>query len=98
MEKSKPHHDLKAIKRLTVAGSITVVRAALNDALILGLAFSDIVNTIISLKRKDFYKSMTAYQDHTCWHDVYRPETEAGKLYIKLILQDNVIVVSFKEK
>ena len=70
----------------------------MRDALSLGFDREDIVDVILSLSNKDFYKSMTAYDDPTCWHDVYRPISAAGQLYIKLILHDNVIVVSFKEK
>lgn len=98
MEKYKPHHHLPTIQSLARQGVIRVVGVALRDALSLGFDREDIIDVILSLSNKDFYKSMTSYQDQTCWHDVYRPMTEAGQLYIKLILQENVIIVSFKEK
>ncbi|MGH8856028.1 MAG: type II toxin-antitoxin system MqsR family toxin, partial [Telluria sp.] len=40
--------------------------------------------------------SMTTYEDHRVWQDVYRPVTPYGLLYIKLIVIDDVLVVSFK--
>jgi hypothetical protein len=98
LEKSNPHHDLSRIKELAESGSVRVVATAMRDALHIGFDRQDIIDVIVALDRTDFYKSMTAYHDHTCWHDVYRPITDAGELYVKLILQDNVLVVSFKEK
>ena len=98
MEKFNPHYDLSRIKALAESGSIRVVATAMRDALLIGFDRQDVVDVILSLARTDFYKSMTAYHDHTCWHDVYRPMTDTGELYIKLILQDDVLVVSFKER
>ncbi|MCK5228824.1 MAG: type II toxin-antitoxin system MqsR family toxin, partial [Desulfobulbaceae bacterium] len=42
-------------------------------------------------------KSMTTYTDHRIWQDVYRPETSAGDVYLKLTVIDEVLIVSFKE-
>ena len=44
-----------------------------------------------------FYKSMTTHADHTVWQDVYRPSTQAGDVYLKLTVIDDVLIVSFKE-
>ena len=44
-----------------------------------------------------FYKSMTTHADHTVWQDVYRPNTQAGDVYLKLTVIDDVLIVSFKE-
>ena len=98
MEKSNPHHDLSRIKELSAKGSVRIATTAMRDALNIGFERQDVIDVIASLVRTDFCKSMTAYHDHTCWHDVYRPMTDAGELYIKLILKNNVFVVSFKEK
>ncbi len=51
----------------------------------------------MSLKPKDFYKSMTTHGDHRIWQDVYRPKTDAGEVYLKLTVVDDVLIVSFKE-
>ena len=59
--------------------------------------FDGIVGVIKALTLADFYKSMTAYADHKIWHDVYRPVTEAGTVYLKLMVIDDVLIVSFKE-
>ena len=51
----------------------------------------------MALTSKDFYKSMTTHNDHTVWQDVYRPTTDAGEVYLKLTVMDDVLIVSFKE-
>ena len=40
---------------------------------------------------------MTTYADHTMWHDVYRPTTAVGEVYLKLTVINDVLIVSFKE-
>jgi len=47
--------------------------------------------------RADFVKSMTTYEDHKVWQDVYRPRTSAGEVYLKLTVIEDVLIVSFKE-
>ncbi len=51
----------------------------------------------MTLTQKDFYKSMTTHADHRIWQDVYRPATDAGEVYLKLTVIDDVLIVSFKE-
>ena len=46
---------------------------------------------------RDSHKSMTAHADHRIWHDVYRPVTEVGEVYLKLTVINDVLIVSFKE-
>jgi len=53
---------------------------------------------ISALSSRDFFKSMTTYQDHAAWQDVYRPETEFGQIYLKFTLVADLLIVSFKEK
>jgi motility quorum-sensing regulator/GCU-specific mRNA interferase toxin len=52
---------------------------------------------VMALTPADFYKSMTTHADHTVWQDVYRPGTQAGDVYLKLTVIDDVLIVSFKE-
>jgi motility quorum-sensing regulator/GCU-specific mRNA interferase toxin len=40
---------------------------------------------------------MTTHADHTLWQDVYRPETAVGYVYLKLMVVDELLIVSFKE-
>ena len=98
MEKNKPHHSLSEIKRLVAAGEVDFTEVALLGAFSLGMLQEDILNVVCSLSSKSFYKSMTSHADHRCWQDVYHPKTEAGIIYLKLTIQNGVLILSFKEK
>lgn len=49
---------------------------------------------VMTLTAADFYKSMTTHADHRLWQDVYRPATPAGDVYLKLMVIDDVLIVS----
>lgn len=63
----------------------------------MGYDADGIIGVVLALETKDFYKSMTTYGDHRIWQDVYRPLTPVGRVYLKLTVIDEVVVVSFKE-
>lgn len=98
MEKRTPHHDLAEVKCLIERGAFAITAVATQGAFALGLFEEDILEAILSLTRRDFYKSMTSYSDHRCWQDVYHPKTKAGIIYLKFTIQNDVLVLSFKEK
>jgi motility quorum-sensing regulator/GCU-specific mRNA interferase toxin len=50
----------------------------------LGFELADMLAVVMSLTPDDFYKSMTTHADHKVWQDVYRPNTRAGEVYLKL--------------
>ncbi len=97
MEKPTPHCKLAVVKNLVAAGKVRTTHAARVGANELGLAFSDMLGVVMALTAADFYKSMTTHADHTVWQDVYRPNTHAGDVYLKLTVIDDVLIVSFKE-
>ena len=97
MEKRKAHCSLVVIKELVAAGRVRVTSSARLGATALGLEFSEMLEVIQMLAPADFYKSMTANADHTIWQDVYRPCTKAGDVYLKLMVIEDVLIVSFKE-
>lgn len=97
MEKRTPHCRLSAIKELIGAGKVRTTHAARTGANELGLALADMLAVVMALTPADFYKSMTTHADHTVWQDVYRPNTSAGNVYLKLTVIDDVLIVSFKE-
>ena len=74
--------------------------SALKSAAALGLARTDVAETIRSMKPSHFYKSMTSYRDHTRWQDVYHVPWDGMVLYVKFT--DDVLteftVLSFKER
>jgi motility quorum-sensing regulator/GCU-specific mRNA interferase toxin len=97
VEKSTPHCRLADVQGLVRAGKIRMTKSAVIGAAALGLGPAAIVETLMSLDRGDFRKSMTTYADHRVWQDVYRAVTQAGMVYLKLTVVDDVLVVSFKE-
>lgn len=97
MEKSIPHCKLSVVKALVAADKVRTTHSARLGATALGLALSDMLNVVMALTPADFYKSMTTHADHTVWQDVYRPRTQAGDVYLKLTVIEDVLIVSFKE-
>lgn len=97
MEKATPHCKLAVVKTLIEAGKVRTTRSALVGAAALGFDFESIIAVVMALTPKEFYKSMTTLSDHRIWQDVYRPSTEAGEVYLKLTVIEDVLIVSFKE-
>jgi motility quorum-sensing regulator/GCU-specific mRNA interferase toxin len=97
MEKKTPHYKLAVVQALATAGKVRTTHAARAGASELGLTLSDMLNTVMAMTSADFYKSMTTYADHTLWQDVYRPTSQAGGVYLKLTVVDDLLIVSFKE-
>lgn len=97
MEKRTSHCKLPIVKTLVEAGKVRTTHAARTGANELGLTFSDMLDVVMALTPADFYKSMTTHADHKVWQDAYRPSTQAGDVYLKLTVIDDVLIVSFKE-
>lgn len=98
MEKRTPHCRLQTVKALVEAGSVRATASAFNGAQELGIYdLEGMCGVVLALTPSDFYKSMTTHADHTVWQDVYRPSTQAGDVYLKLTVIDDVLIVSFKE-
>ena len=97
MEKRTPHCKLVIVKALVSAGKYRTTQAARAGAIELGFDLDDMLAVVKSLTSADFYKSMTTHADHSIWQDVYRPNTRASDVYLKLTVIDDVLIVSFKE-
>ncbi len=97
MEKRTPHCKLSIVKSLVKEGRVRSTQSARQGAAVLGIDFNGICKIVMSLNPSDFYKSMTTYSDHKVWQDVYRPKTEAGDIYLKLNVVDDLVIISFKE-
>lgn len=98
MEKNTPHCKLSLIKLMIDAGKVRSTRAARENAAALGFDDKAMLCVVKTLSSADFYKSMTTHADHRIWQDVYRPMTSVGRIYLKLTVIDDVLIVSFKEK
>lgn len=97
MEKPTPHCKLTVVKTMVQSGKLRATHSARVGASALGFDFRDMMAVVMALTTTDFYKSMTSHADHTVWQDVYRPSTQAGDVYLKLTIIDDVLIVSFKE-
>ena len=97
MEKSTPHCKLTIVKRLLEQKKVIISNAAYLGATRLGLDKSDIIKIVNELTPKQFYKSMTTYNDHKIWQDVYKTKFDEIDIYLKITVIEQVAVVSFKE-
>ena len=97
MEKGSPHCKLSVVRTLVGAGKVRTTRTALVGGAALGFDAVAIFEVVEALTPSDFYKSMTTHDDHRVWQDVYRPVTSVGAVYLKLMVIDDVLIVSFKE-
>lgn len=100
-DKRKPTYDLEAFK--STFGSVeklAVTGTALRSAATLGFGRIEIVNTIQTMQRAHFYKSMTAYANSRQWQDVYHVPSPMGMLYVKFTADTitEFLLLSFKEK
>jgi motility quorum-sensing regulator / GCU-specific mRNA interferase toxin len=100
-EKRTPTYDLDAFKaafrsveRLRVTGTAVMTAAEL------GFGGREIVATIQTMRRSQFYKSMTSYPAHKDWQDVYYVPSSAGTLYVKFRADtaSEFLLLSFKRK
>ena len=100
-EKLKPTYDLEAFKAaFSTVDGLRVTVSATRTAAELGFGRGDIIATIQTMQRAQFYKSMTSYGDHRIWQDVYHVPSEAGILYVKFTADtvSEFLLLSFKEK
>ncbi len=101
MEKLRPHYPLHVIIQLaSTPESVVFTMVARKGAAALGMVVEDMFTVLTNLTVRDFYKSMTSYDDHTTWQDVYRPVFQGIPLYLKLTIipEHNLLVVSFKRR
>jgi len=101
MEKRKPSFDLERIKSAFASiDDLNVTGSAVRSAAKLGFGRREIVQTIQTMQRRQFIKSMTSYNNHRIWQDVYHVPCEAGLLYVKFSegVISEFLLLSFKEK
>jgi len=99
--KRKPTYDLDAFKAVFAGVErLAVTGTAIRSAAVLGYGRAEIVETIQTVRRGHFYKSMTAYADSRLWQDVYHVPSPVGMLYVKFTADvvTEFLRLSFKEK
>ncbi len=98
MEKRIAHYSLKTIKEFIAEKKYVVTLSARQNYIAMGLEDDEVLAVIDNLKPINLYKSMTSYNNHLLWHDVYHSSYEGIELYIKLQVKEDVIIISFKER
>lgn len=100
MEKRTPTYDLEGFRQeFCTVGALRMTRTAQNSAWELGLTLDDVVQVVQSMKRAHFYKSMTAFENHRVWQDVYHVPWQELTLYVKLTVDElGRLILSLKEK
>jgi motility quorum-sensing regulator/GCU-specific mRNA interferase toxin len=101
MEKRRPTYDLEGIKlAIGSVDTLAMTVSALREAAALGFNRYAIVETILGIERRMFFKSMTTFGNHRVWQDVYHVPARGLTLYVKF--QADVVtefrVSAFKEK
>ncbi len=100
MDKRTAHYDLMLVQADVVRlGAAAFTKTAMDGGRAMGLTTGEMLDVVVSLTRRDFYKSMTTYADHRIWQDVYHAATPLRKeAYIKITLRNSAPVIQFKEK
>jgi motility quorum-sensing regulator / GCU-specific mRNA interferase toxin len=95
----KPGFDLGIIKGLIKDGSWSATVAAMDAAVELGFDEEDMRDCIVNhLEETHFYKTMESEKKPGLMQDVYRITYQGERLYVKLQVVINAVVVSFKEQ
>lgn len=97
MEKNTPHYKLVLVRKLLAEGHVRTTASALSGASALGLDYADMLAVVAALTSASFHKSMTTVRNHRIWQDVYKPMTKQGPVYVKITVERDVLIVSFKE-
>jgi motility quorum-sensing regulator/GCU-specific mRNA interferase toxin len=103
MEKKVAHYPLAVIHaQVQQLGALAFTATAIQGGASMGLTVSDMMAVVVSLTRRQLYKSMTTYADHTLWQDVYHAELTVSGVtktaYIKITGGARAPVIQFKEK
>jgi hypothetical protein len=95
----KPTYSLEAIKGLMKDGSWYLTEAALDTATELGFDDEDVYDCVVNcLQETHFHKTMAATAKAGLMQDVYYIAYANERLYVKLQVNVEAVVVSFKER
>jgi len=99
MDKYKPSYLLKDVKQSTNDNPVIIPIEVQITADQIGFSIGEIIDLILDLEWKDFYKSTTEIIDHTVWQDVYKKRAKNVDVYLKLkiVKEKYLLIRSFKE-
>ncbi|MCU7247645.1 type II toxin-antitoxin system MqsR family toxin [Pseudomonas koreensis] len=101
MEKNTPHYNLAVIKEdVRRLGRKAFTKTAEKAGEELGFSIKEMQEVVFQLHSTMLYKSMTTYNDHRVWQDVYYVHSQGLEIYIKVTYRPagGPPVISFKER
>lgn len=101
MEKNTPQYELAVIKaEVRRLGRRAFTRSSAESGDLLGFSIREMQEIVYELQNRMLYKSMTSYDDHRVWQDVYHTHSQDLEIYIKVTYRPagGAPVISFKEK
>lgn len=98
MEKRRAHYPLVTIRQLIGEGRVRFTMTAVAGGAAMGFDTEEMLNVVSSLTNRNLYKSMTSHIDYRLWHDVYHVTARRRLVYLKLMVVEDLLIVSFKEK
>jgi hypothetical protein len=102
MGRGGPTYDLRELQRLIGQGEISssITKVSELGAAELNCSRGDIVEAVLELTSRHFYKSMESERVPGLWQDVYCMAFRGTWLYIKLQLglDGRAVVVQFKKR
>jgi hypothetical protein len=94
----KPSYSLAQVKGLMKDGGWILRESALDTAVELGFDQDDVYDCVVKhIEETHFYKTMESEKKKGLMQDVYHITYQEQRLYVKLQVNVQAVVVSFKE-
>ena len=94
----KPSYSLAQVKGLMKDGGWILRESALDTAVELGFDQDDVYDCVVNhIEETHFYKTMESEKKKGLMQDVYHITYQEQRLYVKLQVNVQAVVVSFKE-
>jgi hypothetical protein len=87
---------LKRIHELAAAGEVRMTYKAEREALLLGFSPGDVRDAMVALGARDSVGRLTSETTGE-WMYVFKPDVGGQTIYVKLVLREDCVVVSFHE-
>jgi len=95
----KPTYSIPQVKTLILNGKVVITRLAQESALAdFDFGEKEIIETVLALTVRNFYKTMDSEQKAGLMQDVYHRQIGDKMAYIKLQISEGVVIISFKKK
>jgi hypothetical protein len=88
---------LKRVHELAAAGKVLLTYKAVREGASLGLSPEDVRDVLAGVGAKDSAGRLASETTTREWMYVFKPDVGGQILYVKLVLRENCVVVSFHE-